>query len=84
MKMITEVRWCDTDVCLADIMTKSGLKLTQLALEVISNNMMVNLSFSKKTKREAENGYFLKQGESGCDQIHEVQLEKDDTEGMSI
>ena len=82
--MINEVKWCDTDVCLADIMTKSGSKLTRTALEVVRNDMMVNLSFSKKMKREAENGNFLKQGEPGCDQIHEVQLEKDDTEGMSI
>ena len=39
------MRWCDTDVCLADIFKKPGSKLSNLLLEVLRTGKMVNLKF---------------------------------------
>ena len=41
-RMVKEINWCDTEVCLADILTKSGSKLTDKVLEVIRGNEMID------------------------------------------
>ena len=45
---LEKITWCDTDVCLADMLTKSGSRLTDRSMEVIHGNKMIDLSYSKK------------------------------------
>ena len=52
--MVKEINWCDTEVCLADILTKSGSKLTEKVLEVIRENVMIDLRYSKKKGKEVD------------------------------
>ena len=62
--MVKEVKWCDTEVCLADILTKSGSKLTEKALDVLRNNEMVDLTFSREKNKEKDME-LLKRGDPG-------------------
>ena len=45
---INNIRWCDTNVCLSDALTKPGSKLASVLLEVCSSGRMIDLKFSKK------------------------------------
>jgi len=63
-KMVKEVKWCDTEVCLADILTKSGSKLTEKALDLLRNNEMVDLTFSREKNKEKDME-LLKRGDQG-------------------
>ena len=49
--MVEEIRWCDTDVCSADLFTKPGLRLCNDVLEVFRTGKMEDLKYSKKTKK---------------------------------
>ena len=42
------IRQCDTDVCLADVFSKPGAKLSNMLLEVLSTGKKVDLKYSKK------------------------------------
>ena len=42
-KQIENMRWCDTDVCLADMLTKAGSKLTDKAVSVIQTNKITRI-----------------------------------------
>ena len=45
---VNELRWCDTNVCLADILTKTGVKLTEMVMKILQDNDTIDLRFSKK------------------------------------
>ena len=53
-KMIKSLRWCDTNVCVADILTKRGSPLTAKVMGILHSNEMVDLSrhFKKRTQGE--------------------------------
>ena len=48
--MVEGIRWCDMDVCLANIFTKPGSKPSNEVLEVLRTGNMVDQNYSKKTK----------------------------------
>ena len=52
--MLDGIYWCDTDVCLADMLTKSGSKLTDITMEIIKENRMIDIGFSKKKSQSEE------------------------------
>ena len=41
--MIRSIRWCNTKVCLADILTKKASSLTKCVTEILKTNEMINL-----------------------------------------
>jgi hypothetical protein len=45
---VSNMRWCDTCVCLSDAFTKPGSRLNQTLLEVFRTGNMINLSYSTK------------------------------------
>ena len=47
-RMVRNVRWCDTNVCLADIFTKSSAPLIDTVLEIVESNKLINLNRAKK------------------------------------
>ena len=47
-KAISNVRWCDTCVCVSDAFTKPGSKLNQTLLEIFKTGKMIDLSYSTK------------------------------------
>ena len=47
-KMVNSIRWCDTKVCLADVLTKKGSNLTALLMKVLKTNEMIDLSWTDK------------------------------------
>ena len=47
-KMIKRIRWCDTDVMVADILTKAGAPLTEVVRNIMETNQMIDLYHSKK------------------------------------
>ena len=49
-KMITRMTWCDSCVCLADILTKSGFPLVNDVMDILKTNNMIELTFTKKGK----------------------------------
>ena len=50
-KMVNNLRWVDTDVCLADILTKTSSKLTSTVMDILKTNRMINLDYSEKKSR---------------------------------
>ena len=46
--MMEEVRWCDTKVCLSDVFTKPGARLTQDLLDIIRTGTMIDLCWTDK------------------------------------
>ena len=50
-KMVHSMRWCDTKVCLADVMTKRGSCLTSTLMNILKTNKMIDLSWSDKLSR---------------------------------
>ena len=53
---INTIPWCDTDVCLSDVFTKQGSKLTRDLVKVCSSGNMIDLKFSKKKAKESLEG----------------------------
>ena len=51
---INSIRWCDTEVCLSDCLTKQGSKLGITLLKICAKGEMIYLKFSNK-KRLKEN-----------------------------
>ena len=49
-RFMEQIRWCDTKVCLGDIFTKPGARLTQDLLEIIRTGEMIDLFWSDKRK----------------------------------
>ena len=49
-KMISSMRWCDTKVCVADMLTKSGSPLTKPVMNILRSNKMIDLSKSDKRR----------------------------------
>ena len=49
-KMINSMRWCDTKVCVADMLTKSGSPLTVPVMNILSSNTMIDLSKTNKRR----------------------------------
>ena len=47
-KAITNIRWCDTCVCVSDAFTKPGSKLNQTLVEIFKTGKMIDLSYSTK------------------------------------
>ena len=45
---LNTIRWCDTEVCLSDVLTKQGSKLGNALLNVCSTGEMIDLKYSKK------------------------------------
>ena len=45
------IRWCNKDVYLADVFTKSALKLSNDLLEVLKTGTIVDLKYPKKMKK---------------------------------
>ena len=41
---ITELRWCDTKVCVADMLTKAGSSLTDTVREKVQTGRMIDLT----------------------------------------
>ena len=41
--MIRSIRWCNTKVCIADILTKKASSLTKSVMEILNTNKMINL-----------------------------------------
>ena len=50
--MVSTIRWCDTKVCLADALTKTGSPLTPAMMDVVKTNKMLDLSWSDKKSRK--------------------------------
>ena len=50
-KMVNNLRWVDTDVCLADDLTKTSSKLTSTVMDILKTNRMINLDYSEKKSR---------------------------------
>ena len=49
--MVSKFSWCDTKVCLADVLTKPGAPLTRTVLDVLRSNQLIDMQFTdKKTK----------------------------------
>ena len=46
--MVRNIRWCDTDVMVADVLTKAGAPLTEVVRSVMETNEMIDLYHSKK------------------------------------
>ena len=44
---VDEIRWCDTEVCLADVFTKPRAKLSSTLPEVLRTGEMEDLKYSK-------------------------------------
>ena len=42
-KMINKLSWCDTKVCVADILTKPGAPLGLTVLEVLRRNQLIDM-----------------------------------------
>ena len=57
-RWINTIRWCDTKVCLADILTKPGAPLTRTVLEIMKTNKMIDLSVSVKKSVGGRCDYF--------------------------
>ena len=47
-RMISSVRWVDTEVCLVDILTKTSFPLIEDLMEILRTGNMINLSYSRK------------------------------------
>ena len=52
-KMVTNIRWIDTKVCLADVLTKSGSNLITTVIDVLKTNKMIDLDYSEKRGKTA-------------------------------
>ena len=53
-KMIHSIRWCDTKVCLADVLTKRGSNLTSTFMQVLKTNKMIDLNWTDKPSKSQE------------------------------
>ena len=49
-RALSSLRWCDTKVCIADMLTKKGSPLTPIAMEMIRTGKMIDLSEREKIK----------------------------------
>ena len=45
---ISNIRWCDTCVCVSDAFTKPGSKLNPILIEIFRTGKMIDLSYSTK------------------------------------
>ena len=41
---VTDLRWCDTKVCLAYMLTKAGSPLTDTVREIVQTGKMIDLN----------------------------------------
>ena len=41
--MVKSIRWCNTKVCIADILTKKASPLTKTVMKILQTNRMINL-----------------------------------------
>ena len=48
--MVKSIRWCDTKVCVADILTKKAAPLTKAVVDILKTNIMIDLNKSEKKK----------------------------------
>ena len=54
-KALQNIRWCDTDSCISDALTKSGSKVTEKMLKICQIGEMPIMNYqSKKTERKGE------------------------------
>ena len=49
--MVDKLTWCDSRVCVADILTKSGAPLTDEVLRMLRENTMIDLSERFKKRK---------------------------------
>ena len=45
---VSNIRWCDTCVCVSDAFTKPGSKLNETLVDIFRSGQMIDLSFSTK------------------------------------
>ena len=50
-KMITSMRWCDTKVCLADVLTKTSSPLIKSVMKILATGRMIDLNWTDKKCR---------------------------------
>ena len=47
-QMVSSIRWCDTHVMVADVLTKAGAPLTEVVRDMMKNNELISLDDPKK------------------------------------
>ena len=47
-KMINSIRWCDTKVCLADVLTKASSPLIKIIMDILSTGKLIDLNWTNK------------------------------------
>ena len=45
---VSDLRWCDTQVCLSDALTKPGSRLAPVLLDIWRSGNMIDISYSRK------------------------------------
>ena len=52
--MVNDIKWCDTKVCVADILTKKSAPLTKTVMQILETNKMIDLSVGKQKRKKAQ------------------------------